>query len=1447
MKKVKKTIVLLIIMILSIIHIGVVKADTKKIVADSIKIKEKSETITVATPGVTNNEITSNVTFNQIDDFVTFELNLKNNESEKYKIGSIKDNNKNENISIEYTFNENYIKSGDTIPVTIKMRYKNKLLNEEKVSLNDLQITISLVNEDGKSENLVINPATGDNIFHYLVLLIIALAGIVLIIKNKRIKGFKVGNLLLLFAVLLISFSAFAKEQFEMKLKFTNIDIKGEFEEYNITINYDNGNEPIIKKITYGDKIGTLPTASKEGYTFNGWKDQDGNDVTEDTVVKGKLELKANYTAIKYNITYNLNGGKVESSNKDKYTIEDEFDLVNPTRKGYTFSGWTGSNGESLQTRVTINRGETGNKEFTANWSTNEDTPYKVIHKYEKLDGTYEEVVENLKGATDTTVVAPIKHRDSFVDPKTQNIKIEVLDDLPTVTYIYERENYSFGITDRTYIDNSSTKDGSYPYETEITVKAKEREGYTFKWNDDNNTEYERTFKLEENKEITPIYTPNTNTKYTVVHKYEQLDGTYKEETEQLEGTTDTKVTPEVVGRKGYTSPETITEIVSGDGKTKIEYTYTLKEFELTVQDYEYIEEGNKSGTYKYGEEITLTAKTRENYTFSKWSNDSTTNPLTITITSDITINPIYNINKFTVTYNPNEGNVTPTTQEVNAGKSIDTLPMPTKTNYYFDGWYTGLTDGIKVTNSYIPSSDITLYARWIKSIEGATIAPSSVSINVGETTTLRVTNIEEEYTYKSNDTSVVTIDSDGKVTGVGEGTTTITITGTKSGETKIVNVEISKKTYTVTFNTNGGTNITSQTIKEDEKAIRPSEDPTKSGYNFIDWYTTSSYTKVFDFDTPITSDITIYARFVDSKYVAEINGSYYTTLASAIAAVPTNNTETTIKILKDIEELTTINQNQNIIIEGGKHTISNSSSSSNKPVIENNGTLKLINGIYTSSAKAGVINNNSNATLIIDDVTISAKGLRQGLYNDGGKLTITGNTNITSTTNERAAIQNKSNGTINIISGNITSINAYAIYNENGKLNIGEKEGTVSSNTPVIKGETYGVVANSKYNFYDGMIKGKTASVGTTSDTGNTPTVSTDANKTKIAEIEEEAELVEETIEEYKTLYLDKGTKYKVTFNANGESVSPTLIKINIGDSIDKLPTPTIPTAKVFEGWYTEQTDGEKVEEPYTPTKNITLYARYKKPEPSSFKEDDWSTIVATAEGGDLSAYSVGDTKTLQLDMDNDGKKEDYILRIANKSTPEECNSENYSQTACGFVIEFKDIITKHRMNPYTNNIKSIGNGNIGGWESSELRTYLNNDIYNMLPSELKRGMMNTKALSGRGYMDYKINYFTTEDKLYLFSTVEIWGTPWEGIDTVNATMTRQLDYYKDLGVTESSNNSVAIKNYNGTNISWWLRASTKTNYDCFNNVSMLGAPTNYSSDSSIGVSPAFRIGKTN
>ena len=136
MKKGKKIIVLLITMIFSIINIGVVKADTKNIEVTNITVKDKSGTITVIDPVLSSNEITSNITFNKVDDFVTFELKIKNNESEKYKIESITDNNTNENITIEYSFSEDYIKTNETSTVTIKLTYKNKLINVEKINLN---------------------------------------------------------------------------------------------------------------------------------------------------------------------------------------------------------------------------------------------------------------------------------------------------------------------------------------------------------------------------------------------------------------------------------------------------------------------------------------------------------------------------------------------------------------------------------------------------------------------------------------------------------------------------------------------------------------------------------------------------------------------------------------------------------------------------------------------------------------------------------------------------------------------------------------------------------------------------------------------------------------------------------------------------------------------------------------------------------------------------------------------------------------------------------------------------------------------------------------------------------------------------------------------------------------------------------------------------------------
>ena len=71
-----------------------------------------------------------------------------------------------------------------------------------------------------------------------------------------------------------------------------------------------------------------------------------------------------------YSINYNLNGGTM-TGQKTSYTVADSFTLPQPTRTGYTFTGWTGSNGTTPQKTVTVNKGTRGNLSYTANWSAN--------------------------------------------------------------------------------------------------------------------------------------------------------------------------------------------------------------------------------------------------------------------------------------------------------------------------------------------------------------------------------------------------------------------------------------------------------------------------------------------------------------------------------------------------------------------------------------------------------------------------------------------------------------------------------------------------------------------------------------------------------------------------------------------------------------------------------------------------------------------------------------------------------------------------------------------------------------------------------------------------------------------------------------------------------------------------------------------------------------------
>ena len=256
---------------------------------------------------------------------------------------------------------------------------------------------------------------------------------------------------------------------------------------------------------------------------------------------------------------------------------------------------------------------------------------------------------------------------------------------------------------------------------------------------------------------------------------------------------------------------------------------------------------------------------------------------------------------------------------------------------------------------------------------------------------------------------------------------------------------------------------------------------------------------------------------------------------------------------------------------------------------------------------------------------------------------------------------------------------------------------------------------------------------------------------------------------------------------------------------------------------------------------------------DPESFSTDSWATIQKAVQNNNTSVYNVGDTKTVTINGT------DYTVRIANKSTSEQCNNQDYSETACGFVVEFADIV-------YKSTIKSNSNSNYGGYPNSNIYTYLRDTLYNQLPNDLQSSIIETRVVSGHGCLndespctvpDNNGNNFVTNDKLYILSGVEIIGS--DEYDSA-ATTTRQLDFYRIKGIYQihavcgppsGCDYNVQIgaeKKFNGSVSAWWGRSADMTRTTSYRSISerysQLYTPVPHGNIMQIGVSPAFRIG---
>ena len=127
------------------------------------------------------------------------------------------------------------------------------------------------------------------------------------------------------------------------------------------------------RKITIGTTYEIKNIKVNEGYIL-------GTDINSlKGTINNNTTINLSFKTTSYSISYNLNGGNLTGKNTN-YTVEsDNFTLPTPSKNGYTFTGWTGTGLSSATKTVTISKGSTGNRSYTANWTpTNYSISYNL-------------------------------------------------------------------------------------------------------------------------------------------------------------------------------------------------------------------------------------------------------------------------------------------------------------------------------------------------------------------------------------------------------------------------------------------------------------------------------------------------------------------------------------------------------------------------------------------------------------------------------------------------------------------------------------------------------------------------------------------------------------------------------------------------------------------------------------------------------------------------------------------------------------------------------------------------------------------------------------------------------------------------------------------------------------------------------------------------------------
>ena len=632
-------------------------------------------------------------------------------------------------------------------------------------------------------------------------------------------------------------------------------------------------------EVAKGDRVSPLSkNPERLGFKFTAWF-LDGREYDFAEKVNQPITLDAQWeedaTSGLHTVTFIANGGKF-ADGKDVRTIKvKDGDKIDPSQvevpqlNGRTFKCWFLDGTEYTFGEV--------KKDITleAQW----DVQKKYVVSFEVAGGTPQpqpQTVNEGKKATEPTP-APTKTGYTFDGWYLGSDKYDFSKEVTANIKLMAKWEPNAGQTTYTVTFNA---EGGKPIPLVQTivedgnatepVPAPTKDGFTFvEWQLDG-TKYDFNMKVTKNIELKAKWEKDVTVEATFIVKDEN-DEAVKDALVSIDGKSkqtgsDGKAVIDGLLKQLYTYTVTHDNYAPADGTVDLttgnqEVKVTLKEKTIVKVTFIY----NDGVTAKVekevnaGEAVQAPAKPEwKGHTFVEWQLNGTEYDFNTKVTESITLTALWTVNKYTVTFNADGGTPEPEKKSVEYNKEVDEpTPAPKKDGFTFKGWY--LPDDTKYDFSTKITEDITLKALWeeisatatvtftVKDDAGNVVGGAQIKIDGKTKETLSDGTVAIDGLPKKADLAY-------EVTKVGYVSASGTIDLTAGDKQEPVTLE--RATYTVTFDSDGGSAVDKQNVKYNEKATKP-VDPTKGGYDFVEWQLDGTK---YDFGQPVNADITLKA-----------------------------------------------------------------------------------------------------------------------------------------------------------------------------------------------------------------------------------------------------------------------------------------------------------------------------------------------------------------------------------------------------------------------------------------------------------------------------------------------------------------------------------------------------------------------------------------------------------